>query len=118
MASGIKLPTTVRNGRLEIVSGNSYIRQLVETSLGGSESENPFQDLGLGEFMLFDINDEFLEGKIQQRVASAFATLERDQLARLRSVRFSRLNSTLRMFIEYDDLETGIRTELDLDVVG
>ena len=118
MAQGIKLPTTVKNGRLELVSGNAYIRQLVETALGDSESENPFQDLGWGEFMIFDLNDELLEGKIEQRVVSAFKTLERDQLARLQSISFTRNGHVLRMFLEYDDLETGVRTELDFNFEG
>jgi len=118
MATGIKLPTTVKNGRLELLGGDDYIRQLVETALGESDSENPFQDIGLGEFMIFDINDPLSEGEIRDRVTKAFASLETDQLARLSSIEFDRVGHEARMYIEYEDLETGKRPEIEVPLGG
>lgn len=114
MATGIKLPTEVVNGRLKTIGGDNYIRQLIETAMGDSESENPFQDIGLGETMIFDINDELTESKIERRVADIFISLETDQLARLESISFDRDGSTLKMFVSYEDLETGSRAEIEV----
>jgi predicted nucleic acid-binding OB-fold protein len=113
MAQGIKLPTTIKNGRLELVSGDKYIRQLVETALGDGESENPFQDIALGEFMIFEINDPLVEGRIRERVESAFKSLERDKLAKLVTMNFEREGAEATMYLTYEDLETGAREELE-----
>jgi hypothetical protein len=118
MATGIRLPTRVKNGRLELLGGDNYIRQLVETAMGDSESENPFQDVGLGEFMIFDVNDPLSEGEIRDRVERAFDSLERDQLARLSSIEFDRVGGEARMFLEYEDLETGKRPTIEVPLGG
>jgi hypothetical protein len=118
MATGIKLPTTIKNGRLELLGGDDYIRQLVETAMGDSDSENPFQDIGLGEFMIFDINDPLSEGEIRDRVRKAFASLESDQLARLSSIEFARRGAEAVMFLVYEDLETGQRPQIEVPLGG
>lgn len=114
MATGIALPLRAVNGRLMLLSGDGYIEQLVKTAMGSSESSNPFQDVGLGEFMIFDINDALTEGVIRQRVVRVFASLERDQLARLVSLAFEGIGSEKVMQVVYDNLETGYRSEVDV----
>jgi hypothetical protein len=113
-AKGIMLPTTVENGRLKMRSGDDYIRQLVETAMGPGDSENPFQDIALGEFMIFDINDPSTEGSIREKVREVFGSLERDQLAKLQAIRFQKSGGTLTMYLSYEDLETGSRVDLDV----
>lgn len=124
MAQGIKLPAQIKNGRLVTISGDDYIQQLVETGLTGGESTNPFQDVGLGEWMIFDINDKMTHGKIRRRVIMIFASLEADQLARLddpaEHVAFRKdtgeESSTLWLDIQYTNLETQERRELSVPV--
>lgn len=118
MAQGIKLPLRSKNGRLVLASGDTYIEQLIATAMGSGDSDNPFQDLGLGEFMLFEINDELTEGEIRARVIAAFETLERDQLARLESLSFSSENEEKFMQLNYRNLETGRREELNVPIPG
>jgi len=114
MARGIELPTRAVNGRLKLLSGDQYVDQLVLTALGDGDSDNPFQDLGLGEFMIFGINDALGEGEIRARVRSAFTLLEADQLAQLQQVSFESRAEEKIMFLEYINLETGKRRELEV----
>lgn len=114
MAKGIKLPLRAVNGRLELLGGDAYIEQLIFTALGSGESDNPFQDIGLGEFMIFDLNDKMTEGHIAERVRAVFATLERDQLARLEELSFKSVEGDKKMHLGYENLETGKRDDIEV----
>jgi hypothetical protein len=114
MAKGIKLPTSAKNGRLELLGGDAYIEQLIAVAMGEGDSDNPFQDLGLGEFMIFDINDALPDGVIRERVRAAFATLERDQLAKLERLEFTTSGVEKTMSVWYKNLETGRRDEIEV----
>ena len=116
MAKGIKLPTRVVKGRIALLGGDDYIAQLVLTALGDGESENPFQDLGLGERMIFDINDDITQAEIKQRVEIALAPLERDRLARFERLRFESDGAQKKMFLQYKNLETDERDEVEVPI--
>ena len=118
MAKGIKLPLETKNGRLVMLGGDGYIEQLIFAALGSGDSDNPFQDLGLGEFMIFDINDQITEGEIRKRVEAAFETLDRDQLARLENLTFQTEAEEKRMLLGYRNLETGKREDLEVPIPG
>lgn len=116
MAKGIKLPTRARNGRLQMLGGDAYIEQLIFTALGSGDSENPFQSIGLGEFMVFGINDGMSDAKIRGRVRAAFDTLVRDQLATLVELRFAAENAERTMYLGYRNLETGKRDDIEVPI--
>lgn len=122
MAQGIQLPLVVKNGRLKLLDGDDYIAQLIAVALGDNESENPFQDIGLGEFMIFGINDSYTEAEIRERVREVFESLEDDQLAKLetddKAVTFERnvAAGTLSMFVSYVNLETQEQQELEVPI--
>lgn len=114
MARGIQLPTNAINGRLKLLSGDAYIDQLVRTALGDGDSDNPFEDLGVGEFMIFGVNNSQQDGEIRAKVESVFTSLESDQLAQLKSINFESEGHEKIMFLEYINLETGQRQELEV----
>jgi len=119
MAQGLQLPLTVKSGRLLKLSGDDYIEQLIFTALLGDESDNPFQTLGLGEFMIFDINDAMSEGEIKQAVVRIFESLQRDQLAKLpssESMKFRREDNTLYLDLSYINMETQERRSLEVPI--
>ena len=117
-ARGIALPSKEINGRFKIVGGDDYVDQLVSTMLGDGDSDNPFQDLGLGEFMIFAINSESIDGEIKKRVERGFASLKKDQLAQLqkgsRSLKFVQNGGDRVMYLEYQNLETGERRSIEV----
>lgn len=122
MAQGIRLPLQAKNGRLSLLSGDDYIEQLIFTALGDNESENPFQDIGLGEFMIFGINDSYTEAEIRERVEQIFEALEADQLAKLddneNALRFERKRGTgkLSMYVSYTNLETQEQNDIEVPI--
>ncbi|KKN81440.1 hypothetical protein LCGC14_0320530 [marine sediment metagenome] len=121
---GIELPVRVVNGRFKLLSSDEYVDQLIRVALGNTDSENPFNPDGLGEFMIFALNDEQIEGEIEERVRTVFRILERDQIARLgreSPIRFEEdvvKPGEKIMFIDYVNLETGGRREVDLPLSG
>lgn len=121
MAQGPKLPLEIKNGRLVLLSGDDYIEQLVMVALLGGYSENPFQTLGLGDFMIFAINDSLTEGEIRQAIESVFEMLEKDQLAKLKNpddVQMTREDDTGKMYAEisYTNMETQERSEIEVPI--
>lgn len=120
MAQGANIPAKAVNGRLQKLSGNEYIRMLLMLAFGEGQSDNPFQDLGLGEFMIHGINDAETEGEIRPRVEAMFESFERDQLARLDNpaddIEFFQAEGEKFMFVRYWDLETQERTEIEVPI--
>lgn len=124
MAQGIRLPLRTSNGRLELLGGDDYIEQLVFTALGDGDSENPFQDLGLGEFMIFGINDRLTDGEIRDRVLRVFEFLEADQLARIANPQADlvfeedrgAMGVEARLVLMYTNMETQERRELTVPI--
>ena len=70
-------------GGLKQATNNQHIMGLVSTALGPGYSSNPFQDLGLGEDMIFDIADHSNFAAIRDKVEEIFIGFERDELAAL-----------------------------------
>jgi hypothetical protein len=120
MARGIRLPARAKAGRLELLGGDEYIEQLIRTGLGSPDSDNPWNVNGLGEFMIFDINDASTAGSIRRRVEAIFKSLKRDQLADLpRSGGLSFYQTDegeLRLRVAYKNLENGSRRVLEVPV--
>jgi hypothetical protein len=123
MAKGIKVPTEVKDGRLVALDGDDYIEMLVSIAMGSGDSENPFQDLCLGEFMIYAINDGQPDGEIKQRVTGLFDSLEGDQLARLESQEDLKIvkgvgDEAASKFMElsYVNMETGERRDLRVPI--
>lgn len=126
MARGIKSPIETKNGRMVLLGEDDYIEQLVFTGLGDGDSENPFQDVGLGEFMIFAINNDQTDGEIRERIVAVFAELEADQLARLEDPSTSIIfkddtgetGQERSAEIEYINMETQERRSLEVPLPG
>ncbi len=119
MAKGLQLPLQTKNGRLTAIYGDDYIDQLVKAAFLGSDSDNPFQTMGLGQWMIFGINDAMSEGEIREQVKLIFQSLQADQLARLPEdgvFSFSRDGGDLRMQVEYVNMETQERPFIEVPV--
>lgn len=120
MAQGIKLPLEIKNGRLVKLSGDEYIDQLLRIAFIGMESENPFQSLGLGEWMIFGLNDAMTEGEISEKIISIFESFQRSQLARLQNpdedIVFRRADGELSVEIDYINMETQERSEMEVPI--
>lgn len=76
-----------RSGRggFRIAKDNAHIMGLLSTALGNCQSANPFQQLGLGEDMIFDPADPTTFGKVRDKIEEIFQDFERNELAKLQA---------------------------------
>jgi len=122
MAKGIAVPAKAIRGRLKLLGGDEYVTQLVMTMLGANDSDNPFQDIGLGDWMIYELNDQMTEGEIREQVIAGFRSLEVDQLAKLddpqKDLVFTRTEESgeLQLDLTYTNMETQERIELEVPI--
>lgn len=120
MAQGIAVPAQVTDGgRLKLVKDDEYVQQLVFTALGDGDSENPFQpDLGLGDGMVFQLNDRREQARVKYRIERAFKSLESRLLAKLpasRAISFvETVEGELEVVVRYLNMETEDEGEMFL----
>tara|TARA_Y100000034_G_scaffold131943_1_gene193761 strand:- start:1665 stop:2066 length:402 start_codon:yes stop_codon:yes gene_type:complete len=115
-SQGIALPVKIVNGRYRLVADDAYIQQLMTVAFGDCSSDNPFEDLGLGEAMIFGINDSMTEGEILARVKLIMDDFEENGLAKLivsEPPTFEKDDGDLHMLLPYMNLETQERGQLD-----
>ena len=119
VARGIRLPVSIKHGRIALVSGDEYIRQLMVVAFGDCESDNPFEDLGLGEGMIFGVNDSMTEGEIIARIEMIMEDFAENGLASLipsDPPTFEKREGELFMELPYINLETQESDVLDLPI--
>ncbi len=113
---GLGVPIRVEAGGLAVCAGEEQLRNIILLSLSLCESENPFQDLGIGADLVFDNDTEAVRGRIRGRVSSLFRRLEREGRARLvlGYPIFAREDDGLVVQLRYINLETTEEAELEL----
>jgi len=116
MAQGIAFPfrASPRKG-VELSEGPEYIRHLVLVALGDCDSDNPYQDLGIGNAVIFrNLSNPAVQGWVTRKVRDIFRTFEAEELARLHTLDFegSVDDGDLTALITYVDLETNTPNEL------
>ena len=124
MFVGLKSPLQASvQGTAMLVSGSDLVKQLVLTALRDCSSLNPFQDLGISDRNIFDINDEPTVARVRLRIQQIFAVFQIQELASLvkgeQSIVFSRQEEgALSAQIKYLDLETDKPDEISLSNDG
>lgn len=121
MAQGLEVPVSAEQGRLRIAQGEEQLKKVITLALADGDSDNPFQDLGLGNGSIFDINDQDLQAKMRQRIVRAFRRFQAEGRAMLAqgSPVFRRGGSDgeeLYAVIRYINMETTDSEELELPV--
>lgn len=111
MAKGLAIPVGVGpDGRAKLVSGDDQLIKIIGLHLSFSDSENPFQDIGIDQ-VIFNINDTRLIPLIRYRLGELFKSLEADELAKLdeNSVKFIQDEAEGEMVLEFKfwNLETN-----------
>lgn len=80
---GLAVPISGQGGRIATVSGEDQLRKIIILNLSDCDSANPFQDLGLGSEIIFDIDSPATQGRIRARIMQVFQRLEQADRARL-----------------------------------
>jgi len=92
-ASGLALPFAPSGeGGIKVLYGDEYILQLVRTYAADCDSDNPFQDVGIGLEAVFQLSsDGAWKGQVRRKLQQMFKLyLERTNLAVLKSVSFEK----------------------------
>lgn len=115
MATGYSSPLRKdKGGRLKLTSGGLHLAELLMSALGDGTSDNPFQEPGLGEFMIFQIPQEQIFSQVADRIRIIFESFEDDELAKLQDSPANLQGKegtepgTWEMQVLYIDLETDI----------
>lgn len=85
MATGLSLPLAAINGRAALETSDSkQLLKIIMIECGDCENVNPFNnDVGLDGGVVFQINDAALQALVRARIASVFATKNKQGRARL-----------------------------------
>lgn len=84
MAGGFSSPMQASSkGRLVLSTGDQHIAELLGVAFGDGESNNPFQELGLGEYMIFDSPNEELFQDVTVKIKEIFDSFEVAEIAKL-----------------------------------
>ena len=130
MKRTIRWPPVVRAGRLlktesptarELTDPGAALRQVIRLALLDGTSGNPWNDdTGLPD-QTFRPNDPATRARIRAKVNEVFRRLERTKRAKLVGISFPRDpadGATLTVRIEYADLESGGRQDLEIAANG
>lgn len=120
MAKGLNLPVGTLQGRAVLIEGEEQLKKVIQLAVSDCESDNPFQEEGIGNDSVFDINDALTEQRLRRRVIDAFRALAAQGRARLDPSypMFSRdsFNQELWIDIRYINLETTNTEDVQLKV--
>ena len=109
MPAGLDLPLGVDDlGRAKVASGTEQTLKLLITAIQPCPSDNPFQELGLDEGLIFAINRPSFQGRVKLAIQQVFTSFESEGRAKLKTVDFSTDPDTqeLNAIVSYQDLET------------
>lgn len=109
MPTGLAIPVGVRpDGRAKLSSNDEQEIKIIGLHLSFSDSENPFQDIGIDQ-IVFDVNDSRLQPLIRYRLGVLFDSLEADGRAKLDadSVQFASEEGDMILQFKYWNLKTN-----------
>ena len=118
---GLNVPVgTGVYGRTFLVSGSEQLRKLMSLAFRDCDSENPFQDLGLDQSIIFSINDPLTWNRAKidlQLIARSFHThMEFDEAAI--TLEADHEEGVLNGHFNYTERETGTLTGVDFALGG
>lgn len=85
MATGLQIPVGVDGtGGANLVSGDDNDRKIIGIALADDDNENAFQqDITLGSFMIFQVNDEVTDAAVLRRLRAIFRVFRQQSRFRL-----------------------------------
>jgi hypothetical protein len=103
MATGLKVPIGVNSiGGAALVNGDDNDIKIIKLALTNDDNENAFQqNIGLGEEMIFDLNDPTTRPKIISKLRRIFDKFEANN-------RFKLLYNTIKWEESSDDGELSL----------
>ena len=117
MPTGLALPLGVdRAGKAQVTSGTAQLQKLLVIALQTNSDSNPFQQLGLPENIIFNLNTPNVKARIDQAIRNIFDGFENQGRARLRRISFEKIKDEgeLAVTVSFQDLETTKDADIEL----
>lgn len=123
MATGLRIPVGVDGtGGAALTSGDAQDRKIIMTALGDNESENAFQqDIGLGSFMIFDVDAPDVQAQVLRRIRRIFQEFRAQQRFKLLddTVKFKKeAEGELAIEFKYRNLESDEERPFRTALIG
>jgi hypothetical protein len=119
-ATGLALPFAASGeGGLKLLLGDELILQYVRTYAADCDSDNPFQDVGIGLGAVFQVSsDPAWKGQVRRKMEQMFRLyLERANLARLQSISFTQTTEgETTMDVVFVSLESNEEHALNIPI--
>lgn len=112
MATGLRLPLGVdERGGAALEEGDDQLSKIISIALAPCGSDNPFQDLGINESIIFDLASPRTQARLKGRIERVFKRLEAEKRAKIKSLRFDFGDGELMAKITYINLESDEEKE-------
>lgn len=107
MATGFRVPVLPGpDGKVLKLSDTRQLKQILRLALSAGEDDNPFQDLGFSEDLIFAVNDPGSVGLIRQRVRRVLAKFsDRIAIPTNFPIEVRRTESEIQVTISFIDLD-------------
>jgi hypothetical protein len=110
MATGLAIPPRANaTGGVALSSGNDQDNSIIAIALGSDDTEHAFQqDTGLGDDIIFDINDPLAQAVILGRLRKIFDTFTRLKRFKLleNTIDWTQLSGDMILTFKYVAMET------------
>ena len=120
MAEGFSVPVRVnQGGGVKTEVGTDQLDKIIRLAFSAGDDDNPFQDLGISESIIFQVNDPSTHGVLRSRVRAILQKFaDRIQLEPSKGIQI-RENAAgeVNLSFDYIDLETNELRDLTLTLV-
>lgn len=119
-ASGIAFPVRGDgDGGFRLAEGDEYIRGLINSAVRPNYSDNPFQDIGgTHEPMFQNAGDIGWRQVYKRRIRRVFEDLDRANLAKLVSMKFTDADGEVTLHLRYLNKENATESDVAVPVQG
>ena len=122
MATGFSVPPRANpNGGIALSSGSEQDNNIIGLALSTDETEHGFQqDTGIGDDMIFDMNDPLAQANILGRIRKVFATFKRLKRFQLieNTIAFTQIDGDLILSFKYLPMETDAEPQTYSDTLS
>lgn len=114
MPTGLRMPVGVDGtGGAALSSGDDQNNKIIKTALSDCDSENAFQDIGLGIWMIYEIDSPEVQARALNFIRRMFRQFRAEQRYKLleRTIQFTKtVEGELDLEFKYLDIESDQET--------
>lgn len=122
MPTGLRMPVGVDGtGGAALSSGDAQNQKIIKIALSDCDSDNAFQDIGLGNWMIFEIDAPEVQARALNFIRRIFRQFRAEQRYKLleRTIQFTKTTEgELDLEFKYLDIESDQESTFRASVTG